>query len=64
MRVYIESLQQARRELAKVYKNYKDGAIDSDNARTKVHILRAIIEANFKYEIESRIIELEKRAGI
>jgi hypothetical protein len=64
MRVFIEDIKTAKRELAKVYRDYKVGLVDSDNAKTKVYILRAIIEANFKYEIESRIIELEKKAGI
>lgn len=64
MRVFIEDIRTAKRELAKVYRDYKAQLIDSDNARTKVHILRAIIEANFKYEIEARITELEKKAGV
>jgi hypothetical protein len=64
MRVYIENIQQAKRELAKVYRDYKTKVIDSDNAKTKVYILRAIIESCFKYEIEQRVIEIEKRLSI
>ncbi|HRQ55038.1 MAG TPA: hypothetical protein PL018_12325 [Ignavibacteriaceae bacterium] len=64
MRVFIETIQQAKRELAKTYREFKAGSIDSDNAKTKVYILRAIIEANFKYEIENRIEQLESKAGL
>lgn len=64
MRVFIEDLKQAKRELAKVYRDYKNKSIDSDNAKTKVYILRSIIEANFKYELEQRITELEKKANL
>ncbi len=64
MRVFIENISQCKRELAKVYRDFKTGNIDSDNAKTKVYILRAIIEANFKYEIENRIEQLEKKAGL
>jgi len=64
MRVFIEDIRTAKRELAKVYRDYKEKLIDSDNAKTKVYILRAIIEANWKYELEQRIIELEKKAGL
>ena len=64
MRVFIETIHQAKRELAKVYRDYKAKSIDSDNAKTKVYILRAIIEANFKYEIENRIEQLEAKAGL
>ncbi|MFO7526049.1 MAG: hypothetical protein R6W68_11405 [Ignavibacteriaceae bacterium] len=64
MRVFIENISQARRELAKVYRDYKTDKINSDNARTKVHILRAVIESCFKYEIEKRLEEIEKKVGI
>ena len=63
-KVYIESLFQVRRELAKTYDIYKKKEINSDVAKTRVTILRAIMEANFKYDIEQRIIELEKRLSI
>lgn len=55
MRVFIETIQQAKRELAKVYREFKLNKIESENAKTKVYILRAIIEANFKYEIENEL---------
>lgn len=61
MRVFIENIGQARRELAKVYRDFKTDKISSDNARTKVHILRAIIESCYKYEIEQKILELETK---
>lgn len=64
MRIFIETIKQAKRELAKVYRDYKTKTIDSEDAKTKVYILRAIIEANFKYEIEARIEDLEKKAGL
>ena len=61
MRVFIETIGQAKRELAKVYRDYKAGTIKSENAKTRTYILRAIIEANFRYEIEQRLIEIEER---
>lgn len=64
MRTFITTIHEAKKELSRVYSKYKSGLIDSDNAKTKVYILRAIIEANFKYEIEQRIEELEKKAGL
>jgi hypothetical protein len=64
MRVFIEDIKTAKRELAKVYRDLKAEKIDNDNAKAKVYVLRAIIEANFKYEIEARLIELEKKAGL
>ena len=64
MRVFIENIQQAKRELAKVYRDFKAGNIEPDNAKTKVYILRSIIEASFKYQLEERIINLEEKAGL
>lgn len=64
MRVFIETIGQAKRELAKIYKDCKDKKLPDDKAKTLTYILRAIIEANFKYEIEARIDELEKKAGL
>jgi hypothetical protein len=61
MRVFIETIGQAKRELAKVYNEYKTGKIKSENAKTRTYILRAIIEANFRYEIEVRLSELEQK---
>lgn len=61
MRLFIETIGQAKRELAKVYRDYKAGTIKSENAKTKVYILRAIIEANFKYEIEERVKNIEEK---
>jgi len=64
MRIFIETLQQAKRELAKTYREYKAGELKDEQARTRVTILRAIVEANFKYELEQRVIELEKKTGV
>ena len=61
MRVFIETIGQAKRELAKVYNEYKNGKIKSDNAKTRTYILRTIIEANFKYDVEQRLILLEEK---
>lgn len=63
MRVFIEGIKQAKRELAKTYSDYKSNKLSSEKAKTRVYILRAIIEADFKYEIEQRIIELEKKVN-
>lgn len=61
MRLFIETIGQAKRELSKVYKEFKAGEIKSENAKTRTHILRAIIEANFKYDISIRLGELEQK---
>ena len=47
----------------KVYDEYKKGTIKSENAKTRTYILRAIIEANFKYDVEQRLEELEQKLG-
>ena len=64
MKVYIETLKQAKRELAKTYDIYKKSEISSDIARTRVMILRAIVEANWKFDIEQRLEELEAKINI
>lgn len=61
MRVYIENIQQAKRELAKVYRDYKTKIINGEDAKVKVHILRAIIEASYKYDVEIRLEDLESK---
>ncbi len=64
MKIYIETLKQARRELAKTYHEYKTKTLDSEQSKTRVYILRAIVEANYKYDIERRLEELEAKVNI
>lgn len=63
-KVYIESLHQCRRELAKIYESCKAEKLDDNKAKTLTFILRAIMEANWKYDLENRIVELEKTIGV
>ncbi|GIK60980.1 MAG: hypothetical protein HND39_15025 [Ignavibacteriota bacterium] len=63
MEKIITSINQARLEIGKTYDLYKKGKIKSETAKTRTYILRAIIEANFKYEVEQRLDELEQKIG-
>lgn len=64
MRVFIEDIKTAKRELAKVYRELKGNLLEREDAKARVYVLRAIIEANFKYELEKRITDLEEKAGL
>jgi hypothetical protein len=64
MKVYIEKTNQVKRELAKTYQEFKEGKLKSEEAKTRVYILRSILEADYKEKEELRIIEAEKRENL
>lgn len=64
MKIFIDSIKAARREMAKTYNEYKTGAIKSDEAKTRIYILRSISESCFRYEIEERLVALERSYGV
>ena len=64
MKVYIEKANQVKRELAKTYQEFKEGKLKSEEAKTRVYILRSILETDYKEKEENRKIEAEKKEKI
>jgi len=64
MKVYIEKANQVKRELAKTYQEFKVGKLKSEEAKTRVYILRSILEADYKEKEELRKIEADKRENV
>ena len=60
-RAKLDSLQDVRREMAKVYRESRSGLIDAQDATKQVWMLKAIGEVIAAHEIEKRIEALENR---
>ena len=61
MRVLIDNIFQAKRELAKAYRDYKADKITTEKYRSMVYGLSKLIESIYKYEVESELEEIKER---
>lgn len=62
-RFRLTSARGIRRELAALYAEFRNGALDADTTRTSAFVLRCLLESLRLDEIERRLSDLEAERG-